>query len=57
MLTYVLSYKVGIKADIEAVMTECEADLKVEVFLKIVRGIGLEPWVIVAIIVFVLIYE
>ena len=53
----ILSYKVGIKAHIKAVMTEIEADLKGEGFLKIVRGIGLKPWVVIAIIVLVLVYE
>ena len=57
VLTYILSYKVGIKADIEAVMTECEADLKGDVFLETVNHIRLEAWVMVAIIVLVLIYE
>jgi hypothetical protein len=36
---------------------EVEADLKGEVFLEIVRGIGFEPWVIIAIIVLVTVYE
>ena len=57
VLTYILSYKVGIEADIEAVMTECEADLKGDVFLETVNHIRLEAWVMVAIIVLVLIYE
>jgi hypothetical protein len=38
-------------------VTEVEADLKGEVFLKIVRGIGLEPWVVIAKIELVPIYE
>ena len=57
VLTYILSYKVGIKADIEAVMPQCEADLKGEVFLESVRGITFEAWVVIAIIVLVLVYE
>ena len=57
VLTYILSYKVGIKADIKAVMTECKADLKCEIFLEAVNHIRLEAWVVVAIIVLVLIYE
>ena len=38
-------------------MTECEADLKGEVFLESVRGITFEAWVVIAIIVLVLVYE
>ena len=38
-------------------MTECEADLKCEVFFKAVNHIRLEAWVMVAIIVLALIYE
>ena len=38
-------------------MTECEADLKGEIFFKAVYRIRLEAWVMVAIIVLVLIYE
>ena len=38
-------------------MTECEADLKCEVFFKAVYHIRLETWVMVAVIVLVLIYE
>ena len=57
VLTYILSNKVGIKAHIKAVMTEVEADLKGEVFFKAVYHIGLEAWVMVAVIVFVFIYE
>ena len=57
VLTYILSYKVGIKAHVEAVMTECEADLKGDVFLETVNHIRLEAWVMVAVIVLVLIYE
>jgi hypothetical protein len=53
----ILSYKVGIKAHVEAVMTQCEADFKGEIFLKIVRSLTFETWVIVAIIILVLIYE
>ena len=53
----ILSYKVGIKAHIKAVMTECEADLECKVFFKAVNHIRLEAWVMVAVIVFVFIYE
>ena len=50
VLTYILSYKVGIEADIEAVMPQCKADLKGEVFFKIMRSVAFEVGVIVAII-------
>ena len=51
----ILSYKIGIEAHIEAVMPQCEADLKSDILVKAVYHISLETWVIIAVIVLVLI--
>ena len=52
-----LPYEVGIKTDIQTIMTECEADLKGDLLVEAVYYIGLEAWVLIAVIVLVLVDE
>ena len=57
VLTYISSNKVGIKAHIKAVVTECEADLKGNILVKAVYHIPFEARIVIAVIVLIPIYE